>query len=207
MSESQNNDPREARARAKAGKAYRRAQRPWYKKKRYIAPLVLVVLFVVIGIAGGKGSKPGVSGEAASPSKRSGTSAFAGGTPDDVVARAGQSVNAEGLTVTTGPLKVGDSFGGASLCTAVNYSNGKNEPVDFNGGFDWKLQAPHGAAVMSTFAGSNQMPQAGKIAPGGQASGDVCFQMPNGSQSGQYVVLYDPSFRLSSNRIAWINQR
>lgn len=30
-----NDDPREAKARAKGEKAYRKAQRPWYKKKRF----------------------------------------------------------------------------------------------------------------------------------------------------------------------------
>jgi len=41
---------RDAKAQAKAAKAYAKAQRPWYKKKRFLIPLVLIAIFVAIGI-------------------------------------------------------------------------------------------------------------------------------------------------------------
>ena len=47
--------PRDPKAELKAAKAYSKAQRPWYKKKRFIA-LGLFVLLVIAGIAGGSGS-------------------------------------------------------------------------------------------------------------------------------------------------------
>jgi hypothetical protein len=43
----------QARARAKAAKAEAKALRPWYKKKRFIIPLVLVALFVLVNLSGG----------------------------------------------------------------------------------------------------------------------------------------------------------
>ncbi|HTF50636.1 MAG TPA: DUF4352 domain-containing protein [Pseudonocardia sp.] len=200
-------DPRDAKARAKAEKAYQKAQRPWFKKKRFIIPLALVLLFIIIGVSGGGGdTKPTVSGNSAAPGPASGPPAFPGATKDDVVAQAGQSVDAEALSVTTGPLKPGDATGGATLCAPVSYKNGKDEPVNFNGGFDWKLQDPNGAAIMTTLLGSDNLLSAGEIAPGGQTSGDVCFQAKSGLK-GQYVLLYDPSFRFTSDRIAWLNQR
>lgn len=51
-------DRHEAKAQAKAAKAYAKAQRPWYLKKRWIAAIV-IALFIVIGIAtSGGGSDP-----------------------------------------------------------------------------------------------------------------------------------------------------
>lgn len=205
MTEPQYTDARDAKARSKADKAYQKAQRPWFKKKRFIIPLLLLVLFIIIGVSGGGGGSTTVTpGGSAAPD---GPPAFPGATDKDVVAKAGDAVNADGLTVTAGLLAPGDATGGATLCTPVSYKNGKKEEVQFNGGFDWKLQDPNGAAVMSTILGSDQLLQAGKIAPGGQTSGDVCFTAPKSKVHGQYVVLYDPTFRFSSERIAWLNQR
>ncbi|WP_432485330.1 OB-fold protein [Kineococcus esterisolvens] len=42
-------DPREARALAQAEKAYRRAQRPWHKKKRFMLPLLFFGFLFVVG--------------------------------------------------------------------------------------------------------------------------------------------------------------
>lgn len=50
----QGNDPR---AQAKADKAYRKALRPFYKKKRFIFPALFVLLIVVIAVS--SGSKTG----------------------------------------------------------------------------------------------------------------------------------------------------
>src|SRR5689334_12349778 len=44
---------RNAKAEAAAAKAYAKAQRPWYKKKRFIMPLVLVALMVAAGVCSG----------------------------------------------------------------------------------------------------------------------------------------------------------
>jgi hypothetical protein len=42
------------KAQAKADKAYRKAQRPFYKKKRFILPVALLAL-IVIGVASNSG--------------------------------------------------------------------------------------------------------------------------------------------------------
>jgi hypothetical protein len=41
------------KATAAAAKAYAKAQRPWYKKKRFMIPLVLVIIAVIATAAGG----------------------------------------------------------------------------------------------------------------------------------------------------------
>lgn len=44
------------KAQAKADKAYAKANRPWFKKKRFIIPLALVALMVIAGVASGGGT-------------------------------------------------------------------------------------------------------------------------------------------------------
>ena len=133
-------DPREARAQASAEKAYRKAQRPWYKKKRFIFPLAIILLIVIISVANvGGDSKPSVSPSgSAGGQDSSGPPAFPGATSGDVVAQAGETVDADGLAVTTTPLKRGNDTLGETLCTTATYKKGTNSPATFNGGFDWK---------------------------------------------------------------------
>lgn len=201
------NSPREARAQASAEKAYRKAQRPWYKKKRFIVPLAVVLLVVIISVStsGGSGGGTAVVAGGSAAQDPNAPPAFPGATSEDVVAQAGEAVDAEGLVVTTTTLVAGDSTLGDTLCTTATYNNGTAGPASFNGGFDWKLQDPNGTILMTGFAGSDNILSAGEIAPGGNTSGDVCFSAPQGNPSGQYVVLLDPTFSFSSERIAWLN--
>lgn len=48
-------DPKQAKAQAKASKAHAKALRPWFKKKRFIIPLVLVAIIGISVAAGGGG--------------------------------------------------------------------------------------------------------------------------------------------------------
>ncbi|WP_461123246.1 DUF4352 domain-containing protein [Saccharothrix stipae] len=203
--------PGEARAQAKADKAYRKAQRPWYKKKRYILGLALLVLVVIIIVSmsgGGDGPKVVSPGNPTSgPQEPGAQPAFPGATDRDVVAQAGETVDAEGLKVTTTGLVNGDDTLGPTLCTTVTYDNQSGGPTTFNGGFDWKLQSPNGAILSNTPTGSANLLQSGELAPGGKMTADVCFDAKQGNSTGQYVVLLDPTFRFSSDRIAWVNSR
>ncbi len=42
---------REGKAQAAADKAYRKASRPWFKKKRFLIPLIIVALMIISGIS------------------------------------------------------------------------------------------------------------------------------------------------------------
>lgn len=44
---------RDAKAQAKGAKAYAKAQRPWYKKKRFLIPLVLIAIIAAFSAASG----------------------------------------------------------------------------------------------------------------------------------------------------------
>jgi hypothetical protein len=58
--------PKDAKAQAKAEKAYRRATRPWFKKKRFILPLAVVLLIAIFAATSGgddAGSDPTTSSQ------------------------------------------------------------------------------------------------------------------------------------------------
>lgn len=46
-------EPLNPKAQARADKAYRKAMRPWYKKKRFILPLLFLGLLILLGALGG----------------------------------------------------------------------------------------------------------------------------------------------------------
>ncbi|WP_297662227.1 DUF4352 domain-containing protein [Pseudonocardia sp.] len=129
--------------------------------------------------------------------------AFPGATTNGRVAQAGETVVKDGLSLTSSAVKAGDSTYGKSLCTAVHYSNGTTATVSFNA-FDWKMQDPDGTILSTTFGGSQKMLDSGELEPGGNVSGDVCFDNKSGTP-GQHIVLYQGSI-FSGDRIAWLNK-
>lgn len=205
-------DPRDARAQAKAAKAYQKARRPWYKKKRFILPLALIVLIIIIVAAtsGGDGGGNDTTGTTNTDPTSEPTAtesqppAFPGAQESDVVGQAGEALTLGDITVTSTPLIAGDAtFGGSTLCTTATVQNNSDETIDFNA-YDWKLQAPSGTITNTAFTGSPNLLSAGQVAPGGTATGDICFDNEP-AETGQSVVLYEPIFDFFSDRGAWIN--
>jgi hypothetical protein len=199
---------RDGKAQAAADKAYRKASRPWFKKKRFLFPLIIVVIIIITSVSnGGKKDSsatvaPSTGASAAAPAATPAAAAFPGSKKGDVVGQAGAPLKVGDATVTAAPLAAGDATLGKTFCTATTLSNGSKETIKFNA-FDWKLQTPAGTIVNTGFAGSKNMLSSGEIAPGGTASGDVCFDNKN-AEAGQFVVLYQPVFSFS-DRAAWIN--
>ena len=132
---------------------------------------------------------------------------FPGKQSNDTGVNAGASVTSDGVITTSTPLKKAEQFGDSYLCTQVTIQNNGNAQASFNTLFDWKLQDPSGTTRDASLMGATgeNFLGAGEVAPGGTAKGDVCFASPEGSPSGTYVVLFDPTIRLSTNRIGWIN--
>ncbi|MEU4764875.1 hypothetical protein AB0H12_16605 [Actinosynnema sp. NPDC023794] len=118
------------------------------QEKRFIFGLALLVIVVVIIVnsGGGSGDRPAVVSQDNPPAGQESAAqpAFPGATNKDAVARAGETVDADGLRVTTTSLVPGEGTRGPTLCTTVTYDNQSGRPATFNGGFDWKLQSPNG---------------------------------------------------------------
>ena len=96
--------PQDAKARAKAEKAYRKAQRPFYKKKRFILPALFLLLIVVIAATAGGGDKTSTAGSATGSSAGGSASGgtpcaadYADKQPKDVCADANGTVTLQGL--------------------------------------------------------------------------------------------------------------
>jgi septal ring-binding cell division protein DamX len=201
-------NPRDAKAQAKAEKAYRKASRPWYKKPLWWLLIGIgLLILLIIATCGGPGSQStgGVSGDPSAPPAQTGPD-FQGRQDGDVSAEAGQTISLDGVSTTSTPLEqVQPAIGSAQLCTTISIVNNTAKAVQFNGGLDWKLQNPQGAARNSTFGGSDTPLNSGELAPAGTVIGDVCFE--SDGAPGQYVVLYDPLFSFSADRAAWVNSR
>lgn len=222
----QYNDPRSAKAQAAADRAYKKASRPWFKKKRFILPLLLVLLVILISaLSGGGGDEPsGTADPATSSSAEAAPSeetpadaapsaeapadaapAFPGAQDSDVVGQAGEDLTLGDLTVSSSALVEGDATFGPTLCTTAVLNNGSSDTIDFNL-FDWKLQSPAGTILNSGLGGSDNIINSGQLAPGGTTTGDICFDADT-TETGQYVVLYEPIFSFFSDRGAWVNNR
>lgn len=95
-------DPKEAKAQAKAQQAHAKSLRPWYKKKRFMIPLVLLVIIVIATAASGGGDDDKKSDNAGASDDGGGDNADAsddGGSTE-------QEIFAVGDTSTTGDFEV-----------------------------------------------------------------------------------------------------
>ena len=103
MNDAQQTAHENPRAAAKAAKAYAKATRPWYKKKRFIIPIVLVAIIVIASVAGGGGSESGPK--------------VTGGDGKEVAAskakpvKVGETVELEGTRYTVESAKTADTVG------------------------------------------------------------------------------------------------
>lgn len=197
------------------------------KKKRkwpwiLLAIIVLLILAAALGGGGDDGSSSSSSssnsGSSSGQSSQSGSGepesqapadngiTWPGKTGNDVGANAGETVDQEGVVTTAAPLEIVSSILGDNLCSQVTIVNNTGENQSF-GTFDWKLLDPTGTIKSSTYAPDVQLLESGETAPGGTASGNVCFDVPAGSPPGQYVVLFEKTFSFSTDRIGWVNQR
>ncbi|MEZ2392070.1 Ltp family lipoprotein [bacterium RCC_150] len=128
-----------AKAQAAADKAYRKASRPWFKKKRFIFPLILVVI-IVISIAANAGKKD--TSATSAPAVSAASTQAAG-----PAAPSGTAAQMQALAAAKGYLNSGIGFSQASLTKQLTSSAGNGFAqadaqwaVD-NAGADWNAQA------------------------------------------------------------------
>jgi Domain of unknown function (DUF4352) len=201
--------PEDAKARAKAEKAYRKAQRPFYKKKRFILPAPFLLLIVVIAATAGGGDKTSSTAGAGAGSAAGG--AVSGGTmcaedyadkqPKDVCAEANGTVTLQGLTVTATPLKsASNAIGGKSLCSEISLKNDSGESQNYNA-LDFKIQTPSGDVSSTSTMGIGSTLNSGTLVAGGTKTGTICRD--DATEKGQYVVIYKPN-AFMDDRAVWL---
>ncbi|BDA64033.1 DUF4352 domain-containing protein [Actinomyces capricornis] len=208
------------------------SRRSWFARHKILTGLgALVALVVVVqALGGGSGDEspqagsdtPSVTrsqearaaseggqpepqaGEPAQADQAGEGPAFAGKQAKDKAVQAGESLTADGVTITATPLTPGDATLGPTACSTITISNNSGSAIDVNA-FDWSLQDPNGVINDVGFLGSDSILSASSIIDGGSLTADVCFDGQLGS--GEYVLLYKPVFSWSGDRQAWINQR
>lgn len=194
--------------------------RSGFKVLRLLFEAVLILIIVVLLAAGGDSDSTAagngrdtVTAESLEEQEPAVDPAFPGALENDLVGQPGDALMLDALTVTASPLRDGDtSFGEKpSLCTTTTLHSSSDETVSFDS-FDWDLQWPSGVISYSVHWGSdNMLTGAGKIAPGGSISGDVCFANTP-AETGEHILLYTPDLPLdyedpTPGRGAWINER
>lgn len=201
--EAQPSDPREARATARAARAHAKAMRPWYRKKRWWAVGIIVIVIGVSAIASIAGdddeSEPAASDSAAEadaaeadeeadPTDTSDLDLYPD-RPDrqelDHEAAVGDSVRLAGYTATVdGAEIVNDPVWGEQLHVSVTVENRDDRAQPYNT-FDWRIQDASGRVVDPT-VGDNI--GSGDLVEGGTVSGTVAFD----AGPGTYFVIYKP---------------
>ncbi len=188
---------------------------PPAKKKRKVWPWIVIgVPILLIGactaivaanIGSGADTSVTKASQAGSPAPEATGPDFPGKLDDDTVAVGGDTITRDDLAYTVAPLTAVNTTVGSYLCSNVTIKNVGDKQNDFNGYIDWSLQDATGTIRDATFAPEREPLNSGKIAPGGQTTGDVCFDSREGSPAGTYVVLFEDTFSLSSDRLAWVN--
>lgn len=126
------------KAQAAADKAYRKASRPWFKKKRFILPLILLVIFLI-------------STAANSGKQDAATTSPAGAQAPDAASPNGTTAQIQALTAAKSYLASGMGFSQASLTKQLTSSAGNGFTaadakwaVDHSGA-DWNAEATKAA--------------------------------------------------------------
>lgn len=179
---------------------------------------VLIVLGIIITAVSGGDDSPTVSSSDGN-SQESGSGApedsgdavgggveFKGKNDKDTAATAGETITQKNISITTTPLQARQSdYMAPQLCTTISIKNDGDKQQPFNL-FDWKMQDANGAAKngMPPFDSTGSGFESGELAPGGQTSGDLCFDGDPSAAPGEYVVLYQGNMFLS-DRLAWVN--
>jgi hypothetical protein len=123
--------PPNPKAHAKAAKAYAKAMRPWYKKKRVLIPAGLVVLGIAVSAGSGSGTDSGNA--AASRASNAGAHGAS--------AKVGQAVTNAGTTYKVTSVKTTDTIGdpnflgeradGTFVVVNLELTNNKDETKTF----------------------------------------------------------------------------
>jgi Domain of unknown function (DUF4352) len=196
---------KDAKAHAAAAKAYAKAQRPWWQKKRFIVPVGLVVLAVAVSSVSGGDEAPTLGsppGNAAATSESG--SGSAASKPSEATAVVGQTIEnaATRYEVTdvqmTDRLRDGhfrENAEGVFVVVSLELTNTKNETATFMESSAQLVTADGSAYDTSDEAlfaiDSDDSLVMEDIQPDLTAKGKLVFDIPPDRASGSTLVIED----------------
>ncbi len=154
-----------------------------------VVAAVTVAIVLAVGVGRASNSLDALAPKAGRPSGYHGPAYPGMLVQDHVAAASGASIVALDETLVAGDLTRTASYFGPTVCSPVSVTNHSTTTKDV-GPAEWKLQQPDG--VVETFAITGTL-RGGQLAPGGTASGTVCFA--DTAQSGTFVLLWQPLLR------------
>ena len=190
--------PRNPKAEAKAAKAYAKAMRPWYKKKRVIIPAGLVAL-VVVASAGSSGGT-----EKRQRERRQRDSAASDSGTDGASATVGQAVTNAGTTYKVTSVKTTKTIGdpdflgaradGVFVIVSLQLTNNKDETKTFMDA-NAKLKTSDGndyeTSSDAVLAFGDESLMLKDIQPDLTTRGKMAFEIPPSKVSGSTLVIED----------------
>lgn len=197
MSDS-SNDPKVAKADAKAAKARAKSLRPWFKKKRFILPIALVVIIGLSQAMNGGGSDSGTTSAGGDSSSESSSNERAGVGTAAVDGKFSFTVTG----VKCGIKSVGSDLLGAEaqgqFCKiSMTIENVGDEPqtmfADSQKAFDTEGRefSPDTTSMIYMEDGSDVWLK--EINPGNTLKGDLLFDIPADATL-DYIELHDSMF-------------
>lgn len=189
--------PKEAAAEAKAAKAKAKALRPWFKKKRIIVPLALVVLIGLSNAMNG-GNSGGTSGA-------NGSDSTSEESAPEAMAKIGDTVTDGDWAFVVSKLKcgikhVGSDFLGADaqgqFCVVNVSATNNGDSADYFSGSDHKIYDVNGAEYESDnsawiYLDDNMLID--KVNPGNTAKGQILFDVPESAEL-DYILMQSSIF-------------
>jgi hypothetical protein len=173
--------PKDANAEAKAAKAKAKAMRPWFKKKRIILPLALVVIVGISMASGGGSSDTGSSTSSGSTEEA---------TQEEAMAKIGDTVVDGDWSYVVSNLKCGVKQVGSSLlgaeaqgqfCIVSISATNNGTKADYFLGSDHKIYDVNGSEYESDssawiYLKDNMLVD--EVNPGNTAKGQLVFDVP-----------------------------
>lgn len=186
-----------------AAKAYAKASRPWFKKKRYILLIIVVVIIAIaLSTSGGEGDEPEVVG--GSPTSQD-DGADKAGTKSNPIA-VGDTVKLQGTQYTVKGVKtaatVGSEYfqetaGGVYVIVELTIENTKDETKTFSDsaarfiGGNGKSYSTDTDGTIAAIGDDGEPLFLEDMQPDVPKTGILVFDVPEGSTSGSLLEVSD----------------
>jgi hypothetical protein len=181
------------RADAAAAKARAKAMRPWYRKKRFVIPLAVVVLGIIIGAANSGGDKNQDTSTAATGASGSTAST----APVSKVLHVGESDTTSGFQVTLltveapfkrGPYEPAPDPDKAYIGVELQVKNNTNDTRTMSSLMGLEIRDAAGERFDITLVGTDRPQLDGDVPAGGLLKGWAVFEVPNSATGLQLHV-------------------